>query len=582
MAIALTATACSSDTDAAVEVEPSTTTVEAPAAPVSEPAADGETESVEVDPEAVSDPVEAFLQDRLGDVRIPEDLGSVIVALVEADGSIVQASRTPNSDTPPVAADDLFRVGSITKVFTSALTLMLVEDGLVDLDASANDYVTRVALPEDVTVRHLLGHRSGIASYTDDEGFFDEVGLDNGRVWTPEEMFAIVADEPVGFEPGTEFYYSNTNFILLGILIEEVVGETYGDTLRSRVLEPLAMPNTYVDGVEDGADVAYSYTGFFTESLEPITADYTGIATSAWSAGALVSTPADLHLFFTALFDGELLNEDLLGEMTTAPEGYGLGIEINPRDLGEGLFGHGGSIMGFNTMVIHAPETGRTGFWAATSDAFDPHPAIVAAAPLLLEASLEDGVVPVSEDDAPTWEQGRDALLPVGTIRLPELGGIQFELDEERQVIQQGPAFTIILHEGDAATRPAEVDLIAPTSTSSDGPLTTIDELIAALTGDVGADMTPIGEVTTPIGVARGFEYTVEDQELLDPDVAWLKIGDGGWSPYVFGEFWLLETERGLFMVTAEAIEEGPLLDEAVVTVARLLETIEFADLGTE
>ncbi len=574
MAIALAATACSNETDVATEVEAPSTT-EAPSAPAAEPV----TDAVSVTDETDSGSVEAFLVDRLGDVRIPEDLGSVIVALVEPDGSIVQASRTAGADVPTVDADDLFRVGSITKVFTSALTLMLVEDGLVDLDAPAGDYITRVPMPEGVTVRHLLGHRSGIATYTNDE-FFEEVGLDDGRVWTPEEMVAIIADEPADFDPGTDFTYSNTNFILLGVLIEEVVGETYDDALRSRILEPLGMPDTYVDGVEDGADVALSYTGFFTESLEPITADYTGIATSAWSAGALVSTPADLHLFFTALFDGELINDNLLDEMTTAPEGYGLGIEVNPRDLGDGLYGHGGSIMGFNTMVIHAPETGRTGFWAATADSFDPHPAIVAAAPLLLGAALEDGVE--AEDDAPTWEQGRDALLPVGTIRLPELGGIQFELDDERQVIQVGPAYTILLHEDDEGTRPAEVDMLAPTATSSGEPITTVDELVAALSGDVGANLSPIGEVTTVIGVARGFEYTIEDQESLDHDVAWLQIGDGGWGPYPFGEFWLIDTERGLFMVTAEAVDPGPLLDEAIVTAGRVLETIELADLGLE
>lgn len=567
LAIALAATACSSTTDAATEVEESTTSTTAPAAPVTEPA-------------ATDSDVEAFLVDRLGDVRIAEDLGSVIVALVESDGSIVQASRTPGADVPAVDADDLFRIGSITNVFTSALSLMLVEDGLVDLDAPASDYITRVPMPEGVTVRHLLGHRSGIASHTNEE-FFEEVGRDDGRVWAPEEMVANIADEPADFEPGTDFTYSNTNYILLGILIEEVVGDTYHDTLRSRILEPLAMPDTYVDGVEDGADVALSYTGFFTKTLEPITADYTGIATSAWSAGAMVSTPADLHLFFTALFGGGLINDGLLDEMTTAPEGYGLGIEVSPWDLGDGLYGHGGSIMGFNTMVIHAPETGRTGFWAATSDAFDPHPAIVAAAPLLLEAELEDGVEPESDDDAPTWEQGRDALLPVGTIRLPELGGIQFELDEERQVIQVGPAITILLHEDDEGTQPAEVDMIAPTATSSDGPLTTVDELIAALTDDVGVVLSPIGDVATSIGIAQGFEYTIENQELLDPELDWLKVGDGGWGPYPFGELWLIDTERGLFVVSAEAVDPGPLLDEAIVTVARLLETVEFADLDT-
>jgi D-alanyl-D-alanine carboxypeptidase len=342
----------------------------------------------DIDTELASGDVASLLAEGLSDVWIPDDLGGVMVAIVEPDGSMVHASRTPDAGAPAIGPDDLFRVGSITKVFTSALTLSLVEDGLVNLDAPASDYVTRISVPDGVTVRHLLGHRSGIVNYTARD-FFEQTGADDARVWTPEDVVAIVADEPAEFEPGADFSYSNTNYILLGTLIEEVTGETYEDALRSRIIGPAAMTDTYVAGAEDGADVAAAYSGFFTGSHEVITADYTSVATGAWSAGALVSSPADLHSFFTALFGGELINDELLGEMTTAPEGYGLGIEISPRELGEGLYGHGGSIMGFNTMVLHAPETGRTGFWVATSDSVDPHPGIVAAAPLLEAETLD-------------------------------------------------------------------------------------------------------------------------------------------------------------------------------------------------
>jgi hypothetical protein len=103
--------------------------------------------------------------------------------------------------------------------------------------------------------------------------------------------------------------------------------------------------------------------------------------------------------------------------------------------------------------------------------------------------------------------------------------------------------------------------------------------LIAALTDDVGADLAAIGEVETAIGVARGVEYTIENQESLDRDVAYPKIDDSGWGPYEYGQFWHLDAKRGLFMVTAEGAEPGPLLDEAIGAIPLLLETIEFADL---
>ncbi len=103
-----------------------------------------------------------------------------------------------------------------------------------------------------------------------------------------------------------------------------------------------------------------------------------------------------------------------------------------------------------------------------------------------------------------------------------------------------------------------------------------------ALTDDLGAELESIGEIVTAIGTAQGFSYTVENQDALDRDIAVLRLDGGGWDPFPFVEFWLLDTDRGLFMVTAEAVRVGPLLDEAMVTAQRLLETIEFVDLAAE
>lgn len=186
------------------------------------------------------------------------------------------------------------------------------------------------------------------------------------------------------------------------------------------------------------------------------------------------------------------------------------------------------------------------------------------------------------DDGTPAWEQGVDAQVPAGTVRLPEFGGVQFELDSQRQIIQQGLAFSIVAIEDGRGGRSAEVDLIAPTATSSGEPLTTIDELTTALTDDVGATLVPIGEVETAIGVAQGFEYTVENEDELDRDIAYLEVGEGGWNPFPFGQFWLIETERGLFMVTAEGVTQTELLEEAIVAAQRTLETIEFIDLVAE
>jgi len=524
-----------------------------------------------------ADPVEVFMAERLADSWIPENRGSIVAAIVDADGSTYHSVRTPADDPVAVAADDRFRVGSITKMFTAAAVLSLVDDGVVDLDAPAADYVARSGVPADVTVRRLLQHRSGIANYTNDR-FFEQTRADDARVWTPEEVVGVVADEPAAFEAGSEFGYSNTNYVLLGLLIEEVTGDSYDEVLRARVIDPAGLTDTYLSDGDDDEPVAGAYSSFFTDALEPITADYTAIATGAWSAGALVSTAADLHGFFTTLFAGELISDELVSEMIAGRDRYGLGMETN-LPFGEGLVGHSGGIMGFSTMALHSPETGRTGFWVATSDAASLDAAIDGLAPLLAAESLTDAVEhdAQADEDALAWEQGRDALVPAGTIRLPELGGIEFELDQERRIVQQRPAYTIILHDDASGANPSEVDLIAPTATHDGTPLTTVEELQAALGDVVGSELDPLGQVDTALGPALGFGYRIDVSDT-DPDESRLQVAAGGWTPFPHGQFWLIDTERGLLLATAEAIEPGPLLDDAIDTLARLLETVQLVD----
>ena len=222
------------------------------------------------------------------------------------------------------------------------------------------------------------------------------------------------------------------------------------------------------------------------------------------------------------------------------------------------------------------------GMWSGTDDGeigMGSFPGMIAFG--AVTDTPPDPAEPV-DDGTPAWERGVDAQVPAGTVRLPEFGGIQFELDVKRQIIQQGRAFSIVLIEDGVGGIPAEVDLVAPTATSSGQPLTTIDELTATLTDEIGATLVPIGEVETAIGVAQGFEYTVEDEDELDPETAFLEVGEGGWAPFPFGQFWLIDTERGLFMVTAEGINPRGMLDEAIVTAQRVLETIELIDLVVE
>ena len=315
--------------------------------------------------------IRIFLSKQADRVWVPDGLGALLVTVHDGEDGVLHASQGADPDGKAPLPSDTFRVGSITKVFTSVVVLMLADEGLVDLDAPVGDYVSRVDVPPEVVVRDLLGHTSGIANYTDVPGFFDTIQEDTGRVWLPEEMVELVAGEQPLFEPGSDFSYSNTNYIILGILIEEVTERPYHEVVRARILEPLAMSSTYVAGVEDGPDPFGAYTSI-EGPVAAIDFDYTSIATSAWSAGAMVSSPQDLHLLLTALFDGQIISDESLAQMTAGEE-YGLGIAV--WESPAGIFGHNGGIPGYSTLVVHAPETGSTAFWVATGE-FDFGPAV--------------------------------------------------------------------------------------------------------------------------------------------------------------------------------------------------------------
>jgi len=263
-------------------------------------------------------------------------------------------------------------------VFTSLATMTLAEDGLVDLDEPASTYVTRVPVDDRVTVRNLLEHSSGIPNVTDLSGFFQNLHSEQARSWTPEEQMELVADLPLRFNPGMVFHYSNTNYVILGVLLEEVTGRPYHEVLRERIIDPLGMDATYVAGFEEGPEPFDPYLHFGAEY------DYTALASVAWSAGGIVSSGPDLHRLFTALFDDKIISSDLRQEMATGDE-YGLGVELFDPDLS--LIGHSGGIPGYFTFVVHSAETGVTAFLVSTDEQTDFGPAVQA----MFEGIASDG-----------------------------------------------------------------------------------------------------------------------------------------------------------------------------------------------
>jgi D-alanyl-D-alanine carboxypeptidase len=211
-----------------------------------------------------------------------------------------------------------------------------------------------------ITLHELLQHTSGIFDYTNDPGFLPAVAADPDRVWRPTELVRIAVAHPPLFPPGTSFAYSNTDYILLGLVIEAATGRPLGNELQDRIFTPLGLRSTslpYHD-VTPPSPYAHGYLLHQPGASSPV--DVTGVSPSiAWAAGGIVSTAGDLARFYSALLTGQLLPERLLRQMlTTAGVGYGLGIYPVQTACGT-VWGHTGDFPGYNSYAFTARDGTR-------------------------------------------------------------------------------------------------------------------------------------------------------------------------------------------------------------------------------
>jgi D-alanyl-D-alanine carboxypeptidase len=211
------------------------------------------------------------------------------------------------------------------------------------------------------------------------------VGTPDGerKAWSPEELFALVADEGLDFEPGSRFAYNNTNFLVLAVIAEEITGDPYHVSLRERILEPLSLNSTYLAHYETGEEPVpgFSQAGQAAGRVGSTAGwNHTALETASWAAAALISTVEDVTRFFEALGSAELFSEELVSAMLDAdpiPKGgdgpidryaYGLGVEL--FDASETVFGIRGDYPGYVTLVMHSPDDAETWMFVSTNDRF--------------------------------------------------------------------------------------------------------------------------------------------------------------------------------------------------------------------
>ncbi|MFD9613544.1 serine hydrolase domain-containing protein [Streptomyces sp. NPDC059083] len=270
----------------------------------------------------------------------------------------------------PMDINARFRVGSVSKTFSSVVLLQLVEEGRLELDAPVNRYLPGL-LPDDrITVRHLLTHRSGLADYTD-AMFNDTVpGFEavRNRVFSYRELVDLSLREPRTTEPGVSYKYSNANFVVVGMLIEKLTGRPVADAYQRRIFTPLKLTSTsYVH--PDTRIAGLRVRGYLHPDAagDPLVDSTEQTVSWAQSAGAVISSPADLNTFTSALMRGRLLSPAMLEAMTTVTPTdatntrfYGLGLRRYDLSCGTRVYGHTGTVQGFYTYAFSTGDGRRS------------------------------------------------------------------------------------------------------------------------------------------------------------------------------------------------------------------------------
>ncbi|MFE2141515.1 serine hydrolase domain-containing protein, partial [Streptomyces sp. NPDC059456] len=271
------------------------------------------------------------------------------------------------------AAMDLngrFRIGSVTKTFSSVVLLQLVNEGKLSLDAPVDQYLPGLLPDNRITVRHLLTHRSGLSDYTN--AMFDKTvpGFEavRNKVFTYQELVALSLREPRTSEPGVAYSYSNTNFVVVGMLIEKATGNAVAKEYDRRIIKPLKLKNTSYVHPSTQIKGAHLH-GYLTpdEAGAPLVDSTEQTVSWAQSAGAMISSAADLNTFMSALLGGKLLAPAMLDAMltvtptdTTNTRFYGLGLRRYDLSCGTSVYGHTGTVQGFYTYAFATRDGKRS------------------------------------------------------------------------------------------------------------------------------------------------------------------------------------------------------------------------------
>ncbi len=280
-------------------------------------------------------PIDSAMQHRIAAIArqtlTQQNVPGISVAISE-HGRVVYAQGFGWSnldDRVPVDAATTFRIGSITKQFTAASIMLLAQAGKLNVDDKLSKYLPNAPHAGEVTLRQLLTHTSGIPGYTELESFDAASKLPT----TPEHIVATIASKPLAFRPGTRWEYSNTNFVLLGLVIQKITGQSYTDFVMQHIVRPLHLSSmTFWNPLFVYHDAA---AGYSTLPLEPVLHTIDWNWDWAWAAGGLNTSASDLARWDSALDSGSVVSPHSFRMMSTAQKltdgtstGYGFGLGV--------------------------------------------------------------------------------------------------------------------------------------------------------------------------------------------------------------------------------------------------------------
>ena len=279
-------------------------------------------------------------------------MGSLTIA---RDGKILYTraigySQINGTEKKPLTAANRFRIGSITKMFTAAMILQLVEEGKLKLTDTLDKFFPQVPNAKKITIVQILRHRSGIPNVKREQNSQRNV---NTIPVTKDEMLALIVKATPDFEPDTKYSYSNSGYQLLGLILEKVTGKPYGEALTERITSKIGLANTYIatGNIDVSKNEALTYMNL-GDGWKPVPETHPSIL---FSAGAIVSTPNDLAKFIQALFDGKIVSKESLDQMKTIRDGEGSGME--PFTFaGKTFYGHTGGADNYGAWLAYLPE----------------------------------------------------------------------------------------------------------------------------------------------------------------------------------------------------------------------------------